>query len=275
MENNYLTIYDIQREELEILKIVSKYLKDNNIKYSIYYGTLLGSVRHNGFIPWDDDIDLAILRDDYDILINCLIRDKGIIDKKKGIEAEGFELGNSICPYIKIINKKIDIIDDFNYDKHLWIDMFPLDNVKDNNSLYFKKLDILRSIYFLKRDEINNLKPRNFKNSFFRFLVKPFSFNDFLKKYINYCKKYQSIKTNLISKNVWARKTVCQKSKFEVEEVDFCGFNVYRVKDYDYFLKVLYGNDYMKLPPIEKRVTHLFKAKYSKEKDGDEHGEKI
>ena len=264
MKENYLTIKKIQEEELNILKILSKYLLENDIKYSIYYGTLLGAIRHNGFIPWDDDIDIALLRKDYNKLLACLERDNGVLDKNKSIEAIGFELGNSKCPYIKIINNSIEILDDFNYDKYLWIDVFPLDNVIDNNKLYFRKLDFLRRIYFLKREEMNGEISKTFKNKIGRFFVKFINYDKFLKRYIKYCKKYENIDTKLIAKNIWARKTICLKEKFEVEECCFDNAKVLRVKDYDYFLKVLYGNDYLSLPPVEKRVTHLFKAKYKK-----------
>ncbi len=262
INEKYLTLKEIQEEEKNILSIVVNYLEQNDINYSIYYGTLLGAIRHNGFIPWDDDIDLALLRKDYNILLKCLKRDKGIIDKKNGIEAIGFEIGNSICPYIKIVNKNIEIDDDFNYDHYLWIDMFPLDNIKDNYSLYFKKLDILRSIFFLKRDEINDVPSKTLKNKIGRFIVRFINFNKFLNKYINYCKKYENLDTKLIAKNAWARKTISLKEKFKVIDDYFDNVKISRIEDYDYHLKVLYGNNYMELPPVEKRVTHLFKARY-------------
>ena len=269
MNTNYLDIKEIQKEETNLLKIFAEYLMNNNIDYSIYYGTLLGAIRHNGFIPWDDDIDVAILRKEYNRLLYCLKRDNGIIDKDLKIEAIGYELGNSVCPYIKIINKNIEILDDYDYDHFIWIDVFPLDNIPENNTLYFKGLDVYRRIYYCKRDRrhYNSVIKNILMN-----LIDIIDFKWFLKKYINYCKKYENKNTNYIAKNVWARKTPCIKEKFVTEEGYFDNVKVRIVKDYDYFLKVLYGDNYMQLPPEEKRVTHLFKARYV---EGEVNNEKI
>ena len=68
----YLTLKEIQSEEKNILKAVTKFLDTHNIKYYLWAGTFLGAVRHKGFIPWDDDIDIGIKRDDYDKLIELL-----------------------------------------------------------------------------------------------------------------------------------------------------------------------------------------------------------
>ena len=64
-----MTIQEIQQVTLEILKDVHEFCVDNNIRYSLSGGTLLGAIRHNGFIPWDDDADIQLPRPDYDRFI--------------------------------------------------------------------------------------------------------------------------------------------------------------------------------------------------------------
>ena len=77
MEYNELDvgIRDVQMIQLEILLEFDRICRKNNIKYQLFAGTLLGAVRHKGFIPWDDDIDVCLLRDDYEKFLDVCLRD--------------------------------------------------------------------------------------------------------------------------------------------------------------------------------------------------------
>lgn len=80
-----LTKEELQGSQLGILSYIDKICKENNIKYFIHYGSMLGAVRHKGFIPWDDDIDIGMYREDYERLKAAVINDRneryGIFDK--------------------------------------------------------------------------------------------------------------------------------------------------------------------------------------------------
>ena len=71
-----LTKEELQGSQLGILSYIDKICKENNIKYFIHYGSMLGAVRHKGFIPWDDDIDIGMYREDYERLKAAIIKDK-------------------------------------------------------------------------------------------------------------------------------------------------------------------------------------------------------
>ena len=101
-DEKILSIKEVQYVQKEMLKEIIKFFKENNLNYYIWAGSLLGAVRHKGFIPWDDDIDLAMLRPDYDKLITYLKNHNKKI--KDNLEAISLELDNSDYPFLKIIN---------------------------------------------------------------------------------------------------------------------------------------------------------------------------
>lgn len=259
----YLTLKEIQEEELKIVKNVVDFLNKNNLKYYMWAGTFLGAVRHKGFIPWDDDIDLAMTRPEYDKLIDILKEnDLKIADNLIG---SCFELGNSKFPFLKIINKNIRLEEQEKCDEYLWIDIFPLDAAPENNSKYYKKMSFYKKVYGIMmrdNDYLNEVTKNPIKKLFKKCLILGFKIvtpDKFIKKYIKMCKKYNYDKYDYLHNNVWASTSnVYHKDKFVSKKYKFEDVELNGVEDYDYFLKG-YG-DYMKLPPKDKRVSHEFKA---------------
>lgn len=259
-ETKYLSFKEIQAEELKILKSVIEFLNDNEITYYIYAGTFLGAVRHKGFIPWDDDIDIAIARPEYDKLIDILKKDNKV---NKTIEAMAFELGNSDRPFMKFINKEIPVFSEIHFDKYLYIDVFPLDAIPEKSDKYYKRILFLKKLYFVKRADYYNKQIKSIKIGFvykhiFRRVLKLVKYNKFVNFYINYCKKYNFDSCKYVNNNVWGLNDADRKIlKTDLVNAiyDFEGIKVNGMKNYDEILTNIYG-DYMKLPPVEKQVTH-------------------
>lgn len=124
---------EIKNELCNMLESLKSVFEKYNIKYSVMSGTLLGAVRHNGFIPWDDDIDIAMLREDYEKFIQLI--KKGRL-KKYSLEAVGEEIGNGYLPFLKVMNRKIVVEEDLNLrlmnESYLWIDIFPFDYIEES-----------------------------------------------------------------------------------------------------------------------------------------------
>ena len=257
MKNNYLK--KLQDTELDILCEIDRVCKKNNIRYFIMYGTLLGAVRHKGFIPWDDDIDIVMPRIDYEKFLSIAskeLKSKYIIDFINTNK-------NYYLPFAKIKNKNTSFIEKnaVNYDGNngIWVDIFPYDNYKTNKKsalfnlkfkiiLFFHAIMINRSLKlnFKKSSFALSLFSKIFTNNFCCKIIKILSRGGKREDYVLYYSTQGAIKTPIFSKN----------DIFPLTEINFCGKKFYAPNNYKDVLIQLYGNDYMKLPPIEKRVTH-------------------
>ena len=255
-----LNLKEIQQEELNILEKAIKFLDKNNIKYYIAYGTLLGAVRHQGFIPWDDDIDLMMFREDYDKLVKILKDDNKI---SNNLEAIAFELDNSDWPFIKIVNKDIIVETEENCDKNLWIDIFPLDKSFDKKSINKIYKKIIKCLYGIKRYFItkNKIAIPYFKiKKIINLIIKPIKYETIIKKYIKICKNNKAKQNTYVSDNIWNDfNKNYNKVWFKDKKIKFESLEVNAIDGYDDFLKEEYGN-YMELPPEDQRVSHNIKA---------------
>lgn len=260
----YLTLEEIQHELKEMLGELIKFLKKENINYFVWAGTFLGAVRHKGFIPWDDDVDLAMTRPEYNKLLEYLKNNDNKISDN--LDAIGFEIGNSDFPFIKIVNKNLSVVEEEKCDEYLWIDIFPLDGTPRENEKFWKKVNFYKTILSLKRNEKNNVdvpysnKYKKFLKLIFMKFLKLWKYDNFLKFYYKICTKYKYDECEYIHNNVWSSsKGIFHKSELVNKEYLFEGLKVNGLKDYDSILTRGYGN-YMKLPPIDKRVTHEIKV---------------
>mgnify|MGYP005787414781 CR=1 FL=1 len=264
------TLKEIQMEEAKILRETVIFLEEHQIKYYLWGGTLLGAIRHKGFIPWDDDIDIAIPRPDYIKLIKILSKNNSIAE----YYAICFELKNSDWPYLKVINPNIQLDSKSELDKYLWIDIFPLDALPDNYRLFFNKIKRNQNQFILQRKCLYNIKYQNKIRCFLQkiwwlfFKHVPLSF--FVKKYQNSASKFDFDSAKYVGSILWGVHpgNILEKEWLEDYEVEFEGMKMNAFKGYDNYLKNRYGENYMELPPIEQRVTHSFIARRVKnEKD--------
>lgn len=269
-QNKSLTI--IQNAELDILKQVAEICSKYKIDYFIVCGTLLGAVRHGGFIPWDDDVDIAIPRPQYCSFIEAA--------KKELADPFGIQVFDGSCKkkqnyFAKITNAKVQVREvksDYNTCLPSWLDVFPLDGAPENNlktRLWRKKCTILYKLFTVSqlkykyKRELRTTKSSSTKEILMRlFLVMRLDcllnsrliweiLDKNLKKY-DYCNAPYAI--NHCS--VWRAKELFPKGYYDKGiKILFSGVLVQAPKEYDKILKQLYG-DYMVLPPKEKRNRH-------------------
>lgn len=143
-----LTLKELQAVSLDILKDVDAFCKEKGIRYSLAYGTLLGAVRHKGFIPWDDDIDIVMLREDYDRFCREYASEKYSLFSPSNTEdyylafARVADMKDTESrTYIPWCGKV--------QDQGVWIDIFPLDYAPDNEEEHNLQYKMFRSLYEL------------------------------------------------------------------------------------------------------------------------------
>lgn len=264
-----MTINEIQKRELELLKAFDSVARKYKIKYSLCAGTLLGAVRHKGFIPWDDDIDISVPRPDYERLIR-LNRKKDLWPPH--IKLSCFEDGTLDAPFMKIfdINTKIKE-DNFKQNdvKHLWIDVFPVDGLPADK----RRLRLLYHIALnLCRLNVASVVNNGYGSSKAVILIKDLFMKPFsnlvgrkniskLQKKLAYLHPYKSSK--FCGMVTWAYdgpgQALTKKEYETLVELPFEGYRFFAMSAWDKNLRGIFG-DYMKLPPENERITHNLEA---------------
>ena len=258
----------LQKIELEMLIELDRICRLNHIKYSIDGGTLLGAVRHRGFIPWDDDIDVIMLRSEYTKFRKACKED---LDKLRFFLQDYKSDPNYRWGYEKLRRKNTEHVrlgqEILKQKTGVFLDIFVADNVPDNKILrrihHFICFSI-RKILYSPIGAINaNSKAMkmiyNCLNKIPRNIV--FEWRNSLANVTN------KNRTELISHYTLEYPKKCRyglprKCFDEMIEMDFEGYQFYGFKEFDIYLSMYYG-DYMKLPPVEDRVAHLKVSKLS------------
>lgn len=262
------SVDELKKIQLGILVSFHQFCSDNNIKYSLAAGSLIGAVRHKGFIPWDDDIDVYLLREDYNKLVELF---PNVYNEKYSlITLERDSQWHRT--YGKLYDLQTIEVEDVRNKFHeigIGIDVFPIDDAPDEEKewqKYNRKRMFLRDVITIK--SMTYSADRGIlKNAIMlisRILLTPFSFS-FLCKTMNlYAQKYNNKGTNHVYENclgVYNSKHPWLKKDFDqVIDSPFEEYNVKIMKGYDDYLSCVYG-DYMQLPPEEKRIsTHTITA---------------
>lgn len=261
----YLTNEDIKKRELDILLSFQELCAKNDLHFYLSGGTLLGAIRHHGFIPWDDDIDVCMPRSDYEKLI------KIYKNKTQQYCLRCKKIGNFTAPFAKIVDTKTRIESQYTTsddNNQLWIDVFPVDGLPESLNLVkdiYKECNFYRRIFLLKDARLGEGKTTFRK--YLKYILKPISIlygkKRCVEKIEQIAKKHSYQDCKYVGAVTWGLYGVGErmlKCEFEKQVmVQFEGHQFPTFSCWDSYLKGLYG-DYMKLPPVEKRQTHDMKV---------------
>lgn len=252
-----ISIEESKRIQLEILRSVHEYCVNNGLKYTLAYGSLLGAVRHKGFIPWDDDIDIAMLRSDYEKLVSGFCHNYiKIYDYRNDIQ---YSYG-----FVKAIDTRTVLEENTTMANFgIGIDIFPIDDMFDDES---SCKNFVRTLLPIKRKFRYKLLKPSKKNvwwkriairlasiSVFHYNLKDLviQINDVIKG----AGKENSRYVGVLVGTALTEKCYMPRSWFdEYCWLDFESEKFMCIKEFDKFLSYEYG-DYMSLPPENKRTS--------------------
>ena len=257
-------LQQIQQCLLTMLKAFHSYCVEHNIRYYALGGTLLGALRHKGFIPWDDDIDLGIPREDYNLLITLLNNQK--IDDRYLLETPLSNDPNYCCPYCKLYDTQTTLIENVKNKlvRGVYLDIFPLDglgNSKEEARSNYKVIQHKLNLLALRQIKLK--KGRSFYKNALLFLAQAvpnfiISEKKLSQKINEVCQKVP-YKTAVWGGNLvgaWGLKEIVPLSEFSKPTLyDFEDTKIFGPEQAEDYLKNIYG-DWRKLPPEEKRVSH-------------------
>ncbi|MCQ2454864.1 MAG: LicD family protein [Clostridia bacterium] len=263
----------IQQVEIDIMKSLLEIFEKYDIKYYMQGGTMLGAVRHQGFIPWDDDIDIGLPRPDYEKFLEICEKN---LPKHLKLRTYWDDSYHHFY-FSRVVDTRYHIKREGGIEERLeevWVDIFPLDGLPRNaivRCVHKGRLLFNRFVYSLSTfDKLNIQRPNRplYHRIIIKFLVVTHigelftSLNskkllDKIDKILKSCPVEKSdVLVNFMGDNHFVGYTKeCYgygvEVPYEFEDIELVG-----LKDYDFYLKVLY-NDYMQLPPEEKRNYHM------------------
>lgn len=255
-----LSMTEIKRDLIEILECFDKYCTEHSLRYYLCGGALIGAVRHKGFIPWDDDIDVIMPRPDYEKLL-AIENDYPI---KENMKLFTFKKGNSSFLFTKLGNTKRTIYNQYiTESEYLSMDIFPMDGMSDNmkeNKKNYMRISFLKTIYSLHTWRVGHgTTPLIIM---LKLLAYPFAkliHHQYLGNRIDQIAQTHSFNNSeFVGDIIWGygMREIVKKDDFIPQTTIFFEGKKFKTSVmYKKYLYQVYG-DFMKLPPMEKRRNH-------------------
>lgn len=260
-----IAIDELKQIQLDILLRIDAFCRQNGIEYFLDFGTGIGAARHKGYIPWDDDIDIAMTRPNYDRFIQTF----NGFDNSLSIYSPELDW-NYYASFANVCDNRTILLEGANGHRGqeigVKVDVFPIDGTSTNYTLSvirYKFVQLLTQVMSRKRRDMS-LVWKTDKWKFFTCLVVRTFYcwisYAALQKWVHRIAVKYPFDTSKYACDIvnpaYNLPVHCRRETYEEYiDVPFEGHTLRTIKDYDTYLKDLFG-DYMKLPPEEERVAH-------------------
>lgn len=249
MNNIRLTMSQTKKIGLDILVEFDKFCKEHDLQYFLVYGTLLGAVRHKGYIPWDDDVDVAMFRADYEKLYELINAGKSV---RNDLEWRSSHLNNWNEPVLKLVNKNTICYHRGDMTIGIWVDVFVLDN---HDEKIFKVNNFWRQVHIAKCTTHFDFSKKSIGKLLYKIL---FCWKPLMSIAKDIDARIKQIPFNgTISNMQWSCYDINDADVYEnPTEMEFEGYKFCVPGNYEKYLKKVYGPTYMQLPPEKYRRSH-------------------
>lgn len=277
MEEKELSIQEIQAVSLEILKQVTDLCENLHLRYFLTYGTLIGAIRHNGFIPWDDDIDIMMPRRDYEDLLSYFLAHNA--------DYQNLELFNpkTCSDYPYMISRfsdnryRLEVENEKPYGIGIFIDIYPLDGLGNTlvDAIRFgRKGDILSTFCYQSTRVHYDPVTLTSGHKLLKAIVKmpvycgaKMKGKDYFQRQLSKLARIPYDEAEYVGPVIWlvgGEENIFPRKWFdELINVPYEQYKFKVPKLYDQFLRKMYG-DYMQLPPEKDRIGHHFYKAFRK-----------
>ncbi len=266
-----LTAREVQLGELEIVKKLDEICTRLNLRYFLAYGTLIGAVRHQGFIPWDDDLDITMPRPDYEVLMEYLATHAQEIAPLKLMHYKTSK--DYIYPIARVVDTRywVDYQNAKDYDLGLFVDVYPLDGCGNTEEeamqLLHKNYSDYRMVALAGHDRYRPSLQGGLVRSVGKLAaycyVQLRGTHFFIKKLDKNGKKYPFEDCAYVDATIWDETMTPFKREWfqDVVRLPFEDAMLCVPARYHEILTRVYG-DYMQLPPEEDRIGHHYYTAY-------------
>ena len=251
-------ILELRQIQLAIMDSIHHFCEANNIKYSLGGGTLIGAYRHKGYIPWDDDIDIYLMRQDYERFI------KTYHDKENHFQLlSPHNTSHYFYTFAKVVDTRTIMYEDETdgYNIGVYVDVFPLDYVPDNMSARRQVFWWKHFLYKIRRCKMSKSQylQSSIANFCYKLLPIPVSTIDWLISRCIHRRKPSGFICEMCETERPLKGCYSVEAFRQTVDVPFEGRTYKSMIGYDEYLTNTYGN-YMRIPPKDQQIQHKFKA---------------